>query len=319
MNIIASHAGPKETSDVAVFTADGTLQLLFSAFPNKFGANTAAGDIDGDGVAEIIVGSGGGNKVPAAVKGFRRDGSLVPGAAFNAYDKLTGVIVAAGDFDGNGVDEIVTGSMGGPAVIRVFSYDAVSAAVTDSGVHVDAYPGYSAGVNISVADLNGDGIPEIVAIPRSGNSGLMAKVYRIDTSAGTGSWSVSESGQFPVCQTSGITSSGSVFIADGTPNLAAADISGDGRAEILVSCGTEIKVYAADGRLVKSLAAGDGRPEFIAAGDLTYDGVADIVVGDAQGNNMKTVRVLGQPGITFNAFKSSYGVKVSVGNLGLGN
>lgn len=49
----------------------------FTAFDGTYGANIAAGDIDGDGKAEVIVGTGPDPKNPAWGKVFRYDGSEI--------------------------------------------------------------------------------------------------------------------------------------------------------------------------------------------------------------------------------------------------
>ncbi len=82
--------------------------------------SVAAGDVDGDGTDEIIV-------APSSIAGpqvkiFRKNGTLI--SQFFAFAKTFkgGVSVAAGDVDGNGVTDIITGSGAGEkSQVRVFS------------------------------------------------------------------------------------------------------------------------------------------------------------------------------------------------------
>lgn len=88
------------------------------------GVRVAAGDLDGDGRAEIITapGFGGG----PLVKVFdRRTGGLL--LAYNAYDAgfVGGVDVAAGDVNGDGKMDVITGAGVAPPV-KVFESPAAS-------------------------------------------------------------------------------------------------------------------------------------------------------------------------------------------------
>ena len=102
---------------------NGKIDQSYFAYDKNFrgGVNVAAGDIDGDGIDEIVTGAGfsGGPHVRI----FNIKGEVL--GQFFAYDKnfRGGVNVAAGDIDGDGIDEIVTGAgfSGGPQV-RIFGY-----------------------------------------------------------------------------------------------------------------------------------------------------------------------------------------------------
>jgi hypothetical protein len=83
---------------------------------HQFGANVACGDIDNDGIDEIITGAGPGQVFSAHVRGWNVDGgtaTAMPGVSFLAYDGTRkGVNVSTGDVDGDGIVEIIT--MPGP-------------------------------------------------------------------------------------------------------------------------------------------------------------------------------------------------------------
>jgi hypothetical protein len=120
----------------------------------RYGANIAAGDIDGDGRAEIIVGAGPDPRNLSIIKIYRGDGTFT-GVQFTAYpdpnhghDKefddgigslyRYGVYVAAGDIDEDGISEIITGTGPGPkndGRVRIFKGDA-----TPMGNGFLAYP-----------------------------------------------------------------------------------------------------------------------------------------------------------------------------------
>lgn len=122
--VFVTGAGPGGGPLVKVLSVDGNVQAQFFAYPQAFkgGVDVAAGDIDGDGIDEIITGAGAGGGPQVRI--LRADG--VPLKSFFAYPLAFrgGVRVAAGDIDGDGKAEIITGAGpdGGPQV-RIFKSD----------------------------------------------------------------------------------------------------------------------------------------------------------------------------------------------------
>ncbi|HEX4591625.1 MAG TPA: FG-GAP-like repeat-containing protein, partial [Gemmataceae bacterium] len=122
-DIIVS-AGPGGGPQVKVFSgADHSVLKNFFAYNAAFrgGITVAAGDVDGDRKIDIITGAGpGGGPQVQVFSGA--DGSLL--RSFFAYDGsfTGGIYVAAGDLDGDGQADIVTGpGIGGGPNVRAFS------------------------------------------------------------------------------------------------------------------------------------------------------------------------------------------------------
>jgi len=156
---IITGAGPGGGPHVRVFDINGYAQAGFFAYDDAFrgGVQVAAGDVDGDGIDEIVTAPGpNGN---SNVKVFDIEGNVK--ADFFAYDKnFQGKVnVAVGDVDGDGIDEIITGAgPGGGPHVRVFDGQG------NVKFHFFAFnKNFLGGVNVAVGDVDGDGQNEILA------------------------------------------------------------------------------------------------------------------------------------------------------------
>ncbi len=97
----------------------------------KFGVNVACGDIDGDGIDEMVTGAGPGAVFGPHVRAFNWDGTgsaqSIPGVSWFAYDYTQwGANVSCGDLDNDGIDEILTGPGPGESHaprVRGWNYD----------------------------------------------------------------------------------------------------------------------------------------------------------------------------------------------------
>jgi len=107
---------------VQVFSSTGALRANLFPYPGTFrgGVRVATGDVDGDGIQEILTaaGPGGGPHVQAlSIAGVILESFYAYSPAFAG-----GVFVAGADLDGDGFDEIVTGAgAGGGPHVRMFA------------------------------------------------------------------------------------------------------------------------------------------------------------------------------------------------------
>jgi len=125
------------------------------------GLHVGAGDVNGDGLAEIIVGSG--PFGPPLVQVFDAAGGL--SGQFLAYDAafLGGVYVASGDVNGDGLADIVTGpGLGGGPHVRVFDSLTGDQIAGPLGGFFAYDPAFAGGVRVGAGDFDGDGFAEVI-------------------------------------------------------------------------------------------------------------------------------------------------------------
>jgi len=226
------------------------------------------GDVNGDGLQEIILGDAS-DPSGRSIRVFNITGEIkgwikIPGG-YERYDQI-----AVGDLDGDGVDEIVHGDAStGDDSIHIYKYNE----------NVEGYfselhkfnVNYSRYDKIVVADINNDGIAEIIfgcgsssAIPEHQHRIL---VFDIDGNLKAKSADIGFSG---------------------TDELAAGDIDNDGKAEIVVGKDSDhaLHVYKVgeDGNFLE-LNSFDVNYHTGGSGDDRYDG-EKIVVGDADGGSI---------------------------------
>jgi subtilisin family serine protease len=210
---IIAAANEGEEPWVKIFNARGDLQLGFYAFPKsmKSGLEVEAGDLNNDGVKEIIV-TATKNHEPL-VKIFSMDGKLVD--EFYAFNKFYkgGLDLAVGDVNNDGFDEIVVATGPGTSpFIKIFNYQKE---LTSEFIAYD--PGFMRGITIAVGDLNGDGQDEIITGTRSGG-GPQVRIF---------DWTGRVQSQFFAYNEK----------FTGGVNVAAGDIDGNGQDEIITGAG----------------------------------------------------------------------------------
>ncbi|OGF25521.1 hypothetical protein A2331_01485 [Candidatus Falkowbacteria bacterium RIFOXYB2_FULL_34_18] len=175
INEIITGAGVGSVSYVKIFDVNGVFKKQFLAYRPEFrgGVKVAIGDMDGDGINEIITGPGAGGGPHIRI--FNEKGELE--GQFFAYNKdfEGGVNIASGDVDGDGIDEIITGpGEGGGAHVRIFRKNG----------HLDgeffAYDkNFRGGVNVAVGSINGktrNHKSEIITAPGKGG-GPHVKIF----------------------------------------------------------------------------------------------------------------------------------------------
>ena len=302
---------------------------------DRFGESVSgAGDVNGDGLADLIVGApdddNNGDRSGSARVFSGLDGSTL--YTFNGTDSdLFGWSVSgAGDVNGDGRADLIVGARWnefGPGRVilanhgkaRVLSGLDGSTLYTFYGDSVFDQFGYSVS---GVGDVNGDGQADLIVGARwddnNGSNSGSARVlsgldgstlYTFDGDSGSDLFGVSVSG--------------------------AGDVNGDGRADLIVGAleddnngsnsGSARVLSGLDGSTLYTFngdSAGDEFGESVSgAGDVNGDGLADLIVGayldDNNGTNSGSARVLsGLDGSTLYTFNGDsaddvFGISVS--------
>ncbi|MDP3964694.1 MAG: VCBS repeat-containing protein [bacterium] len=161
-------AGPQ----VRVFDADGNALSQFFAYAETYrgGLSVATGDVDGDGVDEIVTApySDAGPQIGI----FEMDGTAVTRFFAYAENVRGGYNVVVGDVDGDGTaDIVVSPKAGNGPQVAIFNGNG------DSMNRFFAYAEtFRGGIFASVGDVDGDGDNDIVVSPESG-AGPQIRVF----------------------------------------------------------------------------------------------------------------------------------------------
>ena len=246
---------------------------ILNPFGNRstLGVSVATGDVNGDGVEDVIVASGRYGK--PVVKIF--DGqTLKEIGSFEAYSTTFtgGVSVAVADVNGDGKADIITGAgVGSAAQVKVFT----GAGLFNSEGKMIAKPvavqnffafetSFRGGITVAAGDVNGDGKADIIVGKGAGstpevkvfngaNGAMMYDYYALNPNY-----------------------SGGISVAAG-------DINGDGRADIIVGASqgptSQVRVFSGDNLLADYSAFGSSyHGARVATQDIDGDGIREVIV-----------------------------------------
>ncbi|MFA5412925.1 MAG: S8 family serine peptidase [Patescibacteria group bacterium] len=294
-NILAAPASALKP-EVKIFREDSSFLKSFLAYTTSFlgGVNLASGDLNGDGLSEIVTGAGPGGGPHVRI--FNQDGAAISG--FMAYISTFrgGVNVAAGDVDGDGKSEIVTGAgPGGGPHVRIFRQDG-----TPIGGFMAFPTTFRGGVNVAVGDIDGNGKGDIIVAP---GNGLEPMIKIFDAKGNLNTQFLAFEKEYK----SGL-------------RVAAGDTDGDKIAEIAVTKminGGEVRVYGQYVTLklkfspFTNLVGG----VTLALGDLDGDKVSEIIIGGGPGSGPQ-VKIYNNKGFLrkeFFAFGQDFKGGINVG------
>jgi hypothetical protein len=284
--IVGQLSGSVNTGTATVWSGQtGAILFIFagSAAHDQLGYSVAgAGDVDGDGRADVIVGA------PQIATfnpgpGYARVFSGATGALIHQFngdfpgDALGAAVAGAGDVDGDGRSDLIVGAYRSDQVALDGGLARVYAGATGSVIHEFTGSAASALLGSAVAgagDVNGDGRADLlVGAPGDGTAGSSAGAARVYSGL-DGSGLHAFFGSFPGNRLGSAVAGAGDVDGDAVPDVAL--VNSGGASKVLVHSGASgLLIYALDGI---NVAAVDG------VGDLDGDGRAEIVVGDPIAN-----------------------------------
>ncbi len=262
---------------VTIMDTAGATTTTIHPYGNAYtgAVDVAIGDVNGDGTPEIIASPLSQGSTPVVVV-FSSTGTHISQFLAFATTFKGGVSVAAGDLTNDGHADIVAAAgPGGTPRVRVFNAD-TGLVVRDFLAFGSTFTG---GVNVALGDVNNDGTLDIVTGARAGGV-PQVRIFNGANQQVIGS-----------------------FLAYGTSyskgvQVEAADINGDGFADIITSTGggqtASVKAFSGNGfSLLHSVTPFPTATNGATLGiiDLDADGTPDVIVASLNSPNT-TLRIL---------------------------
>jgi hypothetical protein len=287
--------------EVKVYEA-GTRALKYDimAYNSQFtgGVRVAVGDVNGDGVPDIITvpGSGGGPDVRVF---DGKTGMMIKD--FMAYDPsfTGGLFVASADLNQDGFADIVIGADAGTVPAGSDPLEVFSGKDGSVLFHTNPFPTFAGGVRVAAGDVNSDGVPDIVAAAGPGGG---PQVIVFEGLTGQVQLYANHPGLLRGFYAFDPSFSGGVYVAVG-------DTTGTGRDDIIVSAGAgggpavkvfdgttlDVQQYPSQPGLTDGFYAYD--PSFtggarVAAVDVNGDGRVEIIVGPGPASSAQPEKVI---------------------------
>ncbi len=277
---------------------DASISSMVVSGSSSLGSHIApAGDVNGDGLSDLLIGDSGNNRVYVVYGRYDGTGASWDLSTLSSSSSSTkGVILtsqggtigqwiaAAGDVNDDRYGDLLIGTSSSVYLLagrskfasQTFAIDSQSAAVIP-------FAAASGSVATGVGDLNDDGLADFAVSDPANSYGAGARVYLL-----LGSSNYKGAASIPVVPVNDAAASFSGSSQPGKQVVALGDIDGDGLDDLLYSDGNAPRLvygrsaadwgqgYGGDATLSYSPAASG---VLAAAGDVNADGLNDLLLG----------------------------------------
>ncbi|MFH0828714.1 MAG: FG-GAP-like repeat-containing protein [Candidatus Kerfeldbacteria bacterium] len=170
--------------EVQLYTLKGKLVTRYFPFTKKMktGAAVAVADVSGDGFNDIVIAPAG--NYPGFVRVSRYNPTSKKFTRFAEFSAQSskyrgGVNIAAADLDQNGFAEIIVApaSKGRQSTVEVYEYDKKTKKVVKRTSFSAYAKSFNGGMKVGNADIDGDGIKEILVSPAPGATDVRVYSY----------------------------------------------------------------------------------------------------------------------------------------------
>ncbi|TAK67068.1 MAG: hypothetical protein EPO22_03245, partial [Dehalococcoidia bacterium] len=284
--------------------ADGSLLRTFTT-PNpqvlaQFGLSVAAGDLNADGMADIVVGAGnetvGSNASEGRAYAFSGATGLVLWTFTTPNHQASaqfGYSVAAGDTNFDGKADAIVGAIGETVggnswQGRVYVFSGADATVLRTLTTPNAQGNAQFGVSVATADFNADSRSDVLVGAENENVGSntgQGRAYVMSGATGGVLFTVTSSrpqanGLFGIAVAAGdANGDGTADLVIGASNETVSGNPGQGRAYALSGTTTAVLLTLTSPNRYFSTETNVAFGNSVASGDVNLDGASDVVIG----------------------------------------